>query len=73
MGGTTFWRIKPKLHMMQELGEYQVFNLGNPRCSWNYRDEDFVGWVADLAKCQGGPKFAVTIARKVVDRYRALK
>ena len=30
-GHTDVWRAKPKFHMLQELGEYQVIILGNPR------------------------------------------
>ena len=48
------WKIQPKLHMMQELLEYQSFELGNPRGYWEYHDEDFVGQVAKIAVRKGG-------------------
>ena len=48
------WRTKPKLHMMQELLEYQSFELGNPRGFGEYQDEDFVGLIAKLAIRRGG-------------------
>ena len=51
-----FWRLKPKFHMFQEMAEYPGFVLGNPRTFWNYMDEDFVGWVASMAKSRGGPR-----------------
>ena len=71
-GHTEMWRAKPKFHMLQELGEYQVFILGNPRQVWAYADEDFVGWVAALACSRGGQKTASTIPKNVLDRYKAL-
>jgi len=67
------WRVKPKAHLMQELGEYQVYTMGNPRNSWNYKDEDFVGWIAKLAKTEGGPRSAVTAALKILNRYRVIR
>ena len=72
-GHSTFWRIKPKMHMFQELMEYQAQDLGNPRLYWNYADEDFVGWVANIARSRGGGALqATTAAKKVLDRYRAM-
>eukprot|EP00969_Alexandrium_andersonii_P315395 13934239-Alexandrium_andersonii.AAC.1 len=35
------WVIKPKMHMLQEMVEYQTQH-GNPRMFWTYPDEDFV-------------------------------
>eukprot|EP00974_Lingulodinium_polyedra_P040655 3905646-Lingulodinium_polyedra.AAC.1 len=58
--------------MFQELAEYQTQTLGNPKYYWNYADEDFVGWVATLARSRGGPKAAATTARLVLQKYRAL-
>ena len=72
-GDDMCWRLKPKVHMMQELGEYQVHILGSPRFFWNYKDEDFVGFVAQLANTAGGPAEAVTAAQRVINRYRASK
>ena len=66
------WRMKPKIHMFQELAEYQGFFLGNPRLFWNYMDEDFVGFIATLARSSGGPKVAATTATNVLQQYRAL-
>ena len=67
-----FWKLKPKLHQFQELAEYQVYYLGNPKLYWNYKDEDFVGFVAKLGKSLGGPKNAATAAVNVLSRYRML-
>ena len=71
-GNDLFWRIKPKLHMYQELAQYQIFQLGDPKKFWNYRDEDYVGWVATIARSKGGPKQAATVARNVLQQHRAL-
>ena len=64
--------MKPKLQMFQELAEYQGFVLGNPRLFWNYMDEDFVGFIATIARSRGGPKMAATTASNVLQQYRAL-
>ena len=67
-----YWRLKPNMHLFQELAEYTAPELGNPRHFWAYQDEDFVGWLAKLARTREGPKQAHTVARAVFDRYRAL-
>eukprot|EP00969_Alexandrium_andersonii_P218521 9652696-Alexandrium_andersonii.AAC.1 len=71
-GREGFWVMKPKVHMFQEFGEYQTHLFGSPKLFWAYRDEDFVGWVATLAKSRGGPKTCSTVARNVLEKYRAL-
>ena len=71
-GNDLFWRIKPKFHMYQELAQYQTFVLGDPKLFWTYKDEDFVGWVAKLARTEGGPKQAATVATNVLQQYGAL-
>ena len=70
--GINRWALKPKIHMWQELAEFQAFDLGSPRAFWNYMDEDFVGWLAKLAHSRGGPNAFATSAKRVLDRYRAL-
>ena len=67
-----YWRMKPKLHMFQELAEFQVYDLGHPARFWTYMDESFVGLVAKLAMSRGGPRNAAAAAKTVLDRYRAL-
>ena len=66
------WRVKPKLHMMQELLEYQAFSLGNPRGFWEYLDEDFVGIISTLALKKGGANTHLACSTNVISRYRAL-
>jgi len=36
-----FWKVKPKLHLGQELLEYMAVANGSPRQFWAYRDEDW--------------------------------
>jgi hypothetical protein len=71
-GHTEMWMVKPRFHMLQELGEYQVFILGNPRKFGAYADEDFVGWVENLACSRGGKNTGSTTPKNVFDRYKAL-
>ena len=52
--GRLAWVQKPKMHLAQELFEKQAFVLGNPSGFWNYKDEDFMGWISDLAHSRGG-------------------
>ena len=65
------WSMKPKLHLFQELAEFQAPDLGHPGKFWAYKDEDFVGMIAKLAGSRGGPKNAATTALQVMNRYRA--
>ncbi len=61
-----FWKIKPKLHMWQELCE---FSGHHPTWAWTYRDEDFGGSMAALARSRGGRRSAVARARVVLLRF----
>ena len=64
--------VKPKAHMFQELGEYQTEELGNPKDFWNYKDESFMGFIANLATSRGGPTSPTSVTQRVVERVRAL-
>lgn len=66
------WRIKPKMHMVQELAEYMVDELGDPSSFWAYRDEDFVGFVAEIGSARERVAQADTAARRIMTRIRAL-
>jgi hypothetical protein len=68
----TAWRIKPKMHMMQELHEYQSFLVGNPKNHMEYKDESFCGEIASLATRRGGANTHASNALTVMSRYRAL-
>eukprot|EP00974_Lingulodinium_polyedra_P027846 2689942-Lingulodinium_polyedra.AAC.1 len=41
------------MHTFQELGEFHTEDLGNPGLCWAYKDESFVGFIAELAKSRG--------------------
>ena len=71
-GQDRHWRMKPKNHMFSELGEHQGPVRGNPKHFWTYADEDFVGWVAKIARARGGARQAGTTAGRVMQKYRAL-
>ena len=62
------WRCKPKLHMFQEIAEY---HLDSPVTFWTYRDEDFGGSLAKLARPRGGPRNAGVAGAGVLARFRA--
>ena len=66
------WKPKPKMHMMQELAEYQVFSLGCPKHFWTYMDEDYVGRIAKMSASRGGPKSAARTAQVALQRYQSL-
>ena len=67
-----YWRKKPKMHMFQELAEFQAYDLGHPARFWCYADESFVGMIAKMAMPRGGPRNAAVSARNILDRFRAL-
>ena len=68
--GLVMWRLKPKFHLMQELGEVQVHEFGDPSLFWAYMDEDFVGYVGKIAYSRGGTRSAQTTPRNVLQKYR---
>ena len=67
-----YWRMKPKLHMFQELAEFQTADLGQPARFWTYQDESFVGTVAKLAMSRGGMKSVASAAKTTLLRCYAL-
>jgi len=70
VSGTTAlkWRMKPKMHLMQELCEMATTN---PSKTWTYRDEDFGGSIAAFARIRGGPASAKVVGTNVLQRFRA--
>eukprot|EP00974_Lingulodinium_polyedra_P110324 10672075-Lingulodinium_polyedra.AAC.1 len=66
------WRVKPKMHLFQELAEEQTFALGNPKDFWAYKDESFMGFLASLACTRGGGSKAHTVPLRTIERYRGL-
>ena len=70
--GPELWRVKPKLHLFQEMAEYLSFDLGNPGDMWTYRDESCMGYMSGIAARRGGGRKADTVPLKTIERYRAL-
>ena len=58
------------MHMFIELAEYQAAQMGNPKLFWNYRDENFVGWLAKLSLRKGGATEVDTVPKQVLNRFR---
>ena len=71
MGWCT-WSVKPKYHLMEEMYQYQSYEMGNPDTYNEYLDEDFVGQVAKVALRRGGWGTHRAHALGVMSRYRAL-
>ena len=67
--GNLAWALKPKFHLFQELAEFQSFEIGNPADFWNYKDEDFMGFVSALAFRRGGAVNPTTCTEQVLERY----
>lgn len=57
------WKMKPKLHLMEELCDKQ---RGNPLDHATYRDEDWDGAAARWAKRRAGPASAASISNNVL-------
>ena len=47
--GRKLWKMTPKIHLTQELLQYQCQILGNPSYFWCYADEDLVGAMIEVA------------------------
>ena len=69
-GDVTSWRVKPKLHLMQELIEYQCLEAGAPCEYWTYKDESWGAWLAKVAMRRGGKTSASSLALSVINRFR---
>ena len=66
LSSSKLWRTKPKLHLMQELCE---LTGDNPTLYWCYRDEDFGGTLASLARSRGGHNSPGSIAKRVLLKF----
>ena len=66
--GGVAWRVKPKLHLFQELCE---FHHDCPSLFWTYRDEDFGGSMAHFARKRGGPARPGVVSMAVINRHCA--
>ena len=66
------WQVKPKFHLFIHLAEQQTVDTGDPSSFWACKDEDFVGFIGDIATSRGGQRVATTTPVNVCKRYRAL-
>ena len=66
------WALKPKIHMFMEMALFQTEELGSPMLYWNYKDEDYVGFLSEIGESRGGPGSATTTPLRVIERVRAL-
>ena len=60
------WRVKPKLHLFLEL----CIEGGKPATCWTYRDEDWGGSVAKMARRRGGLLSTAAFSSNVLNRFR---
>jgi hypothetical protein len=68
----TAWVMKPKVHLMEELLEFQsVQNKISPRATWTYKDESWNGVLAKMASRRGGVKTPTSVAHATISKYRA--
>ena len=44
------WKLTPKLHLVQEMLQYQCQVWGNPAYYWCYGDEDLVGLSMEISR-----------------------
>ena len=70
-GDFVHWRIKPKLHLFQELLEFVSPKHGPPNTFHCYLDERIGGWVSQMACRRGGAKSGPNVALNCLNRYRA--
>lgn len=71
-GDELSWKVKPKLHMLEELMCFIGPEFGSPRYFWCYTDEHWGFWLARTATRRGGPKFAPTCALNLLLKWRAI-
>jgi len=68
LSSSKLWKTKPKLHFTQELCE---LTDDNPSLCWCYRDEDFGGTLASLARSRGGHNVAAAMANRALLKFLA--
>lgn len=69
---SNLWKIKPKIHMFQELCEYMAPMLRDPSNYWNYRNESYVGFISSVSSSRGGVRTAAKNPKNVLQKCRAL-
>lgn len=68
-GDHVSWRVKPKMHMFLEL----CSDGSQPSLFWTYRDEDFGGACAHLARRRGGLMRPGSTSDSLLRRFRILQ
>lgn len=68
---TLAWKLKPKVHLFQELTEYVCPMAGNPKYAWTYKDEDFGGYLVRMSSKRGGKNSSKSSALAVIQRFFA--
>lgn len=66
-GDTQSWRLKPKTHLLAELGREGI----NPTQTWCYRDESWGGDMSHLAERRGGHFTMLAVSRSLLSRFTA--
>ena len=66
LGDDGLWRVKPKFHLFQELVE---MSPGCPSATWTYRDEDFGGSLALMARSRGGANNASRTPNMIITKF----
>lgn len=61
-----FWRVKPKLHLFQEMCEC---SNSMPSTCWTYRDEDFGGSMAAMSRRRGGRLSPGSFASSLLTKF----
>ncbi len=61
------WHLTPKVHLAQELGEFQCRVLGNPKIFWCYRDETYMGVVKRICLKTSHPRTMEKMLRWKLD------
>ena len=72
-GNLNNWRIKPKMHLFQELCEFKAARFGSPELFWCYMDESWCGFMATAAKRRGGRNPAAAVPERLLNRFRAMR
>lgn len=62
------FHVVPKLHMVQEICE---MSPSRPSTTWNYRDESFGGYLAQLSRLRGGSNNAVATGSTMIRKFQA--
>lgn len=67
-GKVRLWKIKPKHHLMAEIG----MTADLPSLNWCYRDEDFGGTCAKLCRRRGGKNSVLSTGKAFLLKYSAM-